>query len=81
MPISRAQVIRRERTPTDYLSIYFGDSDRVPFAVVLEPLAPAFQWFRFLLVGASGIQHIMIVNVVDGAEVVRCRIADGGGLS
>src|SRR5579872_1252338 len=69
MPVCGALVINRERSPPDHLPIRFGDNHRMFFSVRFEPVAAAFNRLRLLLVGAGGLQDVMIVNVINRGQI------------
>ena len=47
--------------------------------VPAEPLPPGVEGFRLFLIGAGGMEHVMVVNVVDRSQVGFGGRADGGG--
>lgn len=72
-------MISRKRTPTHYFVILDGNGDRVFWTVAREPLLTAFERFRFFLIGAAGIEDVMVVNIVDDFEIGFRGKANGDG--
>jgi len=70
--VSGPAVIRGKRAPADNLCIPFRDNYRVIRTLVMKPLkAPAVR-FGFFLIGTGGMQHIMIVYVINGIQIWLC---------
>src|SRR5689334_10851843 len=67
--VSAASVIGGKRTPADDFLILYGHCDRVFWAVVGEPVLAVLKRFWLFLVSASGVENVMIVNVVDDFEI------------
>ncbi len=77
--IGAAGVISGKRAPTYDFVILDRNGDWMLSAVVSEPVMATFQRFQVLLIGAGGMNNVMIVDVVDGFEVGFQRGPDGDG--
>jgi len=67
--VGAASVISRKRTPTNYIVVFDGNRNRVFGSVMREPVMSALERFKLFLIGAGGVEDVMIVNVVDDLEI------------
>ena len=62
-------MIGGERAPTDDFVVLQRDCYWMFRAMMLEPFLPALEWLWFLLIGAGGMEDIVVVDIVDGFQI------------
>jgi hypothetical protein len=79
---SRLLAIEREaREPSDSAAFHAGDDDRcqVPFRMLPEPNGALLRRPRVVVGRRDGVQDRVVVDGVDGREVVHGGVADDDG--